>query len=121
MWQAHQECCKHLKQSWCCGGRYFDYLEGSGSKSLFFRYTIQDEDTVADLNYNATNSLELNGGKIFDKSGNNATLTLPATTSTESAGTKSQIAVDTQKPFIKSVTSSAPDGAYKAGDQSLSM
>ena len=54
------------------------YNSATGSTSPKFRLTVATNNYNEDLNYRATNSLELNGGTIRDAAGNDATLTLPA-------------------------------------------
>lgn len=60
-------------------GTFANYIGGTGTNTLTFRYTTQSGDDTggADLDYNATNSLEANGGTLRDAAGNDATLTLP--------------------------------------------
>ena len=53
------------------------YTSGSGTTTLTFEYTVVAGNSSADLNYQATTSLALNGGTITDAAGNAATLTLP--------------------------------------------
>ncbi|HXV37998.1 MAG TPA: hypothetical protein VD699_00275, partial [Nitrosopumilaceae archaeon] len=57
--------------------RYANYVSGSGTSTLTFNYVVQIGDTTTDLDYVATNSLELNSGTIKDVALNNAILTLP--------------------------------------------
>lgn len=56
--------------------RYANYVSGSGTTTLTFNYIVQPGDTSDNLDYLATNSLELNGGTI-EGSDNSADLTLP--------------------------------------------
>ena len=46
--------------------RYAEYLRGSGSRSLFFTYTVAPSDGDSDGVDVPANALELNGGKITD-------------------------------------------------------
>lgn len=71
------------------------YLEGSGTSTLTFVYSIQFGDKATRLGYAATNSLELNGGTIGDLAGNPATLTLPATGAAGSLSVIKNIRIDT--------------------------
>ncbi|MDC3011004.1 Ig-like domain-containing protein, partial [Synechococcus sp. AH-736-G21] len=93
-----------------------NYSSGSGTSTLSFTYTVQDGDSSADLNYETTSSLALNGGTIKDAAGNNATLTLPALDSGDSLAGNNAIVIDTTAPTVQSVSSSTADGTYKADD-----
>ncbi len=76
-----------------------NYSSGSGTSTLSFTYTVQDGDSSADLNYETTSSLALNGGTIQDAAGNNATLTLPALDSGDSlAGNKAIVIAEFSFP-----------------------
>ncbi|KKL65050.1 hypothetical protein LCGC14_2158850, partial [marine sediment metagenome] len=67
--------------------KYADYLSGTGTDTLTFRYTVQAEDSFLDLDYKATDSLELNGGTIRDTGDTiDANLTLPVPGNTGSLG-----------------------------------
>ncbi len=74
-----------------------NYSSGSGTSTLSFTYTVQDGDSSADLNYETTSSLALNGGTIKDAAGNNATLTLPALDSGDSLAGNKAIVIDTAR------------------------
>ncbi|MBF0125277.1 MAG: hypothetical protein HQL60_08070, partial [Magnetococcales bacterium] len=77
--------------------RTISYFSGTGTRYLYFLYTVQSGDTSSDLNYVSTSSLSLNGGTI--KNGTTAaTLTLPATSSASSLGGSSSIVIDTTAP-----------------------
>jgi LPXTG-site transpeptidase (sortase) family protein len=52
------------------------------------------------------------GGTLRDAAGNDAIVSLPATTIAD----LKDIVIDTTAPTIQSITSTTPDGAYKAGD-----
>ncbi|WP_164122336.1 MBG domain-containing protein [Sphingobacterium sp. xlx-130] len=71
---------------------YADYLSGSGSPALVFRYTVaaglEDHDGVA------VGALSLNGGTITDAAGNNAVLTL------NSVGNTTGVNVDSNPPVV---------------------
>ena len=51
---------------------YAIYLSGSGTSTLTFRYTVEENDMSSKLDYISTSSLELNGGSL-----GSATLSLP--------------------------------------------
>jgi uncharacterized repeat protein (TIGR02059 family) len=78
------------------------FVSGSGTTTLNFSYTVQTGDTSADLNYVATTSLSLSGGTIKDALGNDATLTLPATSNASSLGGSKAIVIDTTAPTFSS-------------------
>ncbi|WP_424963699.1 gliding motility-associated C-terminal domain-containing protein [Ekhidna sp.] len=71
------------------------FLEGSGTSTLRFTYTIQAGDM--DTDGIAINSLTLNGGTIRDSLGNDADLTL------NNVGDASGVLVDGEVPFVTSV------------------
>ena len=96
--------------------RVVNYVSGSGTSALTFNYTVQAEDTNADLDYAASGSLALNGGTITDLAGNAGVRTLPAPGATGSLGANKSIAVDGVVPVVTSVTSSSANGSYKLGD-----
>jgi hypothetical protein len=56
---------------------YADYISGSGSSSLEFRYLVQESDADTD-GITVGGSIDLNGGTIFDGVGTDAVLTLNA-------------------------------------------
>ncbi|MDD4989348.1 MAG: Ig-like domain-containing protein, partial [Candidatus Pacebacteria bacterium] len=98
--------------------RALNYVSGTGSSALTFTYLVQSGDNSSDLDYSATSSLALNGGTIADAATNAAVLTLPTPgpSHTGSLSNTSAIVVDTAAPTVVNVTSSSPDGNYKAGD-----
>lgn len=63
-----------------------DYLSGTGTATLTFRYTVQSGHTSADLDYASTSALALNGGTIKSLAKVNATLTLAAPGASGSLG-----------------------------------
>jgi large repetitive protein len=69
---------------------YADYISGSASASLTFRYVVQAGDL--DANGIAVSSLDLNSGTLKDGSGNNLTLTL------NSVGSTAAVLVDAVDP-----------------------
>ncbi|MCX7748345.1 MAG: PA14 domain-containing protein [Clostridia bacterium] len=96
-------------------GRTINYVSGSGSVNLVFSYTVGTGDNTADLNYQASNSLALNGATIRDDAGNDAVLTLPATNGAGSLGTNKNLAIDGVAPAVTNVTSTNGNGSYKSG------
>lgn len=57
------------------GTLYFDYVSGSGTTVLTFRYTVQAADLDMNGLPNPINTISLNGGTIQDAQSNNAALT----------------------------------------------
>ena len=78
----------------------------SGNDTLFFDYTVDAGDASADLNYEGTTSLALNGGTVVDLSGNALTVTLPnpADGTAENLAKNSAIVVDGIAPTVALVT-----------------
>lgn len=81
---------------------YANYLSGSGTSTLVFRYTVQSGDQ--DLNGIAiTAGIDANGGTLRDAANNDATLTL------NSVGSTSSVTVN-PSPTITSATYDASTG-----------
>ncbi|HRE83572.1 MAG TPA: immunoglobulin domain-containing protein, partial [Opitutaceae bacterium] len=93
-----------------------NYASGSGTSALTFTYTVQAGDTTADLDYQSTTALALNGGLIRDAAGNNATLTLASPGAANSLGDNKAIVIDAVSPLVTSVNSSTANGTYQSGD-----
>ena len=90
------------------------YVSGSGSNTLVFKYVVQAGDTSADLNFQSTAALQLNGAVVANASNDLAVLTLPTVGGADSLGGRSNIVVDGVVPVVGSV--SAPsDGTYIVG------
>ena len=66
---------------------YVDYVSGTGTAALLYRYTVQAGDNDLD-GVSLTSPLELNGGTIIDSASNNANLvfTLPNTSNVDVDG-----------------------------------
>lgn len=86
---------------------YANYVSGSGTSAVVFRYTIQSGDT--DTDGITVGALSLNGGTIRDSATNNATLTL------NSVGSTVSVLVDAIAPSVTSVTVPS-NGTYRAGE-----
>ncbi|RZA00603.1 MAG: T9SS type A sorting domain-containing protein [Sphingobacteriaceae bacterium] len=97
--------------------RVASYWSGTGTSSIFFRYTVQDGDNSTDLDYTTVEALSLNGGTMKDAAGNNIVLTLPSPGATNSLSANKNIVIDGIVPTVVSVSSSAIDKTYKSGDQ----
>lgn len=88
------------------------YSAGAGTDTLTFQYTVQANNTSADLDYTSTSAL---AGVMTDTAGNAVNKTLPAPGAAGSLGANKNIAIDTTAPVVTNVTSSAADGLYTAG------
>ncbi len=95
--------------------RVINYASGSGSATLTFNYTVQAGDASADLDYQSTTALALNGGTIKDAATNDATLTLAAPGAATSLGANKDIVIDGVAPTVTNVTSTSANGSYAIG------
>lgn len=94
--------------------RQASYLSGSGSNTLSFTYTVQAGDVSADLNYQSSAALALNGATIRSAASLDAQLTLPSMTGPNSIAGQHAVAIDGITPTITSVA--VPNnGTYVAG------
>ncbi|WP_219993581.1 S-layer homology domain-containing protein [Paenibacillus pabuli] len=75
---------------------YANYVSGSGTNALQFRYTVQTGQS--DSNGITIGALSLNGGSIRDEAGNDAVLTL------NSVGSTAGVLVDAISPMILSIS-----------------
>lgn len=90
------------------------YVSGSGSNTLVFKYTVQAGDLSADLDFQSTAALQLNGAAISNNTSDLVVLTLPTVGGVDSLGGRSNIVVDGVVPVVANV--SAPsDGTYIIG------
>jgi hypothetical protein len=96
--------------------RAVNFSSGSGTSTLIFSYTVQAGDTSADLDYVATSSLVVNSGTIRDAADNDAIVSLPVVGGINSLAGQNAIVIDTTVPTITSVSSTASDTYYRAGD-----
>jgi hypothetical protein len=94
--------------------RLATYVSGSGSGTLTFSYTVQADDLSADLDYQSTGALTLNGATIRSATNVDALLTLPATEGVNSISGQHDIVVDGVAPVVASVSVPA-NGTYTAG------
>jgi len=90
------------------------YVSGSGTNTLSFSYTVQPGDASADLDYQSTGALALNGGTIRSGTSLDAVLTLPATGGANSIAGQHGIVIDGVAPVVASV-GVPPDATYVAG------
>ncbi len=92
------------------------YASGSGTNSLSFNYGVVAGDSSSDLDYVATNSLDLNGGTITDAIGT-VVLTLPNPGSPGSLAANNNIVIDNGvAPSIISFTRQSPSSATTNAD-----
>ena len=87
--------------------RYADYVSGSGTSALLFRYTVPSGDI--DANGITVGALSTHGGTLRDTAGNDAVVTL------NSVGSTAGVNVDGSNPSVTGVGASTADGAYGAG------
>ncbi len=90
------------------------YVSGSGSDTLTFSYTVQAGDLSADLDYQSTGALSLNGATIRNVTNDDALLTLPATGGADSISGQHDLVIDGVAPTVGSVSVPA-NGTYVAG------
>ncbi|WP_426318189.1 Ig-like domain-containing protein [Pseudoduganella sp. R-43] len=87
--------------------RYANYLSGSGTSALLFRYTVVNGDSDSDgITVGAMTS---NGGVLSDLAGNIGVNTL------NSVGSTAAILVDGSQPSVTNISSTTADGAYRTG------
>lgn len=91
------------------------YESGSGSNTLVFTYTVQAGDETADLDYQSTAALTLNGATIRGASGSDAILTLPTVGGASSIAGQHAIVIDGVAPVVTAVDVPA-DGYYVESD-----
>src|SRR5262249_31805714 len=77
-----------------------NYSSGSGTNTLTFNYTVASPQASADLDYQSTTALALNGGTINDAAGNAATLTLATPGAANSLGANKALVIDTIAPTV---------------------
>ncbi len=97
---------------------YAQYVSGSGTNVLVFHYLIQTGENApesAELDYDSTTALELNGGTIKDNTGTDAVLSLGSPGLGGSLGANKNFYVDTVPPSVNNVHSSTANGSYSTG------
>ena len=90
------------------------YVSGSGSNTLVFKYTVQAGDVSADLDFQSTAALQMNGAVISNNTSDLAVLTLPTVGGADSLGGRSNIVVDGVVPVVANVQAPT-DGTYIIG------
>lgn len=94
---------------------FADYLSGSNSAILVFRYTVGASDSINDLDANGTTALTLNGGTIIDTALNNASLTLPVVGGDFTLSKTRAIVIDNAGPTVSTFTSVTTAATYGIG------
>jgi hypothetical protein len=80
-------------------GSQANYISGSGTNILTFRYTVGAGENSSDLDYGGPSALQLpSGTTIRDAAGNNAVLTLVPSGSAGSLGSSKAIVIETSQP-----------------------
>ncbi|MEG4198489.1 DUF4347 domain-containing protein, partial [Microcoleus sp. Pol12A5] len=77
-----------------------NYLSGSGSNTLIFRYTVAAGDSNPDLDYVSTTALSLSGGTLKNAANGDAILSLPTPGLVNSLGASKAIAIDGIVPTV---------------------
>ena len=95
------------------------YVSGSGA-DLLFQYTVMENDTSTDLDYNsAPSALALNGGSIKDNPADNeadaASLSLSSLAGQDTLAGSENLVVDGVRPTVDSVSSTDDGGTYGIG------
>ncbi|MCY4780333.1 MBG domain-containing protein, partial [Sphingobacterium sp. UT-1RO-CII-1] len=93
------------------------YMNGTGTNTLTFSYTVQEGDTAPDLDYQSTTALSLNGATIKNAFGDDAVLTLPTVGGPKSIAGQHAIAIDGVRPTVASVA--VPANGYYLLNQNL--
>ncbi|MEG4225837.1 DUF4347 domain-containing protein, partial [Microcoleus sp. N9_B2] len=84
-----------------------NYLSGSGSNTLTFRYTVAAGDSNPDLDYVSTTALSLSGGTIKNAANGDAILTLVTPGTFNSLGASKAIVIDGIAPTVALTSASA--------------
>lgn len=94
--------------------RIATYTSGSGTNTLFFTYTVQGGDSSADLDYQSSSALALNGATIANSQADTAVVSLPTPGSAGSLGANASLVIDGVAPTVN--WGSVPaNGTYVAG------
>ena len=100
-----------------------NYVSGTGTPTLVFRYIVASGHTSADLSYSSTTALVLpnNNVMIRDSLANDGVLTLPVPGATNSLQTNKALVIDTEAPTAGTIMdgSSGSDVNYSSGNTSL--
>ena len=105
----------HLPVTFSTGGvKNFQYVSGSGTENLSFRYTI--EDTVAAAGVTFPASITLNAGTIKDSNGNDFVNTISAPIRTNAQTSTEPLQIEGRIPKLLSVDL-PPNGSYGAAQE----
>ena len=97
-----------------------NYLSGSDTPTLLFRYIVANGHTSSDLSYNSTTALSLSNAFILDFINNSAVLTLPVPGASNSLKANKALVIDTEAPTAGTVNDgSGTDVAYSNSSTSL--
>ena len=100
-----------------------NYVSGTGTPTLVFRYIVASGHTSADLAYNSAAALTFPDTtvKIRDNLVNDGVLTLPVPGATNSLQANKALVIDTESPTVGTVKdgSSGSDVNYSSGNTSL--
>ncbi|MFN8369021.1 MAG: hypothetical protein U0T83_00175 [Bacteriovoracaceae bacterium] len=88
------------------------YKSGSTSSKLVFSYVIKANEKSKDLNYASVSSLSVGTGSIKDSSGNDAKLTLPELTGSDSLASNKNLIVNANRVSVVSVSTLKESGSY---------
>eukprot|EP01029_Cantina_marsupialis_P015875 TRINITY_DN3502_c0_g1_i1.p1 TRINITY_DN3502_c0_g1~~TRINITY_DN3502_c0_g1_i1.p1 ORF type:complete len:7696 (+),score=2092.46 TRINITY_DN3502_c0_g1_i1:80-23167(+) len=91
------------------------YVEGSGTDTLVFRFSVPSGLSIPLLDVSGTGSLSSNGGNIIDSHSNDAIFTLPANGSPDSLGVRHPIQIDSERPWVSRVYTDTPSISLKTG------
>ena len=95
-----------------------NYVSGSGTKQLVFRYTVNPTDSSNDLDITST-QIELNGGTILDDDGDSAIITIPLAATGRHFSSMYSIVVDNTAPTVN-LTHSDSDNTLN-GSQTVTI
>ena len=93
----------------------------SYSDTLLFRYTVRAGDDAEDLDYKATDSLNLNGAVLTNTEGRRLFTTTPGVPNLDIPGSinsisfSNDIVVNTQPPSVERIDTVVPSGSYGLG------
>lgn len=102
-------------------GGFANYLSGTNTTTLTFRYSVAAGHNTTDLDYINTTSLTLPGTTLIrDLASINATLTLASPGAANSISDDRDIIIDTVVPTVSSITITAPTVSWSSANGSFS-
>ncbi|MGJ4744905.1 Calx-beta domain-containing protein [Leptospira sp. SA-E8] len=96
-------------------GASASYQSGSGSKVLFFLYTVGSGEDVAKLDVLDQSSFVLNGASVLSSGGSTQSTTLPAPGASGSLSINKSLEIDTIAPTVSSTGSPSATNTYGPG------